>query len=72
MPAIRSDVQPLLVRSSMAAIRRFVYLTPFFGGIIADRWLGQRYSVIVGGVIMAIGEFVLMAPQSVLCRACCC
>ncbi|HEY5238232.1 MAG TPA: peptide MFS transporter [Rhizomicrobium sp.] len=41
----------------------FVYLTPFFGGIIADRWLGQRRSVIVGGIIMAAGEFVLMAPQ---------
>src|SRR5580698_2779798 len=40
----------------------FVYLTPFFGGMIADRWLGQRYSVIVGGVIMAIGEFALMSP----------
>jgi POT family proton-dependent oligopeptide transporter len=41
----------------------FVYLTPFFGGMIADRWLGQRYSVIVGGVIMAAGEFALMVPQ---------
>jgi POT family proton-dependent oligopeptide transporter len=41
----------------------FVYLTPFFGGIIADRWLGQRYSVIVGGVTMAIAEFVLVVPQ---------
>ena len=41
----------------------FVYLTPFFGGIVADRWLGQRYSVIVGGIIMAAGEFVLMLPQ---------
>ena len=41
----------------------FVYLTPFFGGIIADRWIGQRYSVIIGGITMAIGEFVLMAPQ---------
>jgi len=41
----------------------FVYLTPFFGGMIADRWLGQRYSVIVGGVIMAIGEFALMKPE---------
>jgi POT family proton-dependent oligopeptide transporter len=41
----------------------FVYLTPFFGGIIADRWLGQRYSVIVGGIIMAIAEFTLMVPQ---------
>jgi len=40
-----------------------VYLTPFFGGIIADRWLGQRYSVIVGGVTMAIAEFTLMSPH---------
>jgi POT family proton-dependent oligopeptide transporter len=41
----------------------FVYLTPFFGGLIADRWLGQRYSVIVGGVTMAIAEFVLTVPD---------
>src|SRR5215471_5720443 len=41
----------------------FVYLTPFFGGIIADRWLGQRYSVIIGGVTMALAEFVLMSPN---------
>ena len=41
----------------------FVYLTPFFGGMIADRWIGQRYSVIIGGVIMAAGEFVLMVPN---------
>jgi proton-dependent oligopeptide transporter, POT family len=40
-----------------------VYLTPFFGGMIADRWLGQRYSVIVGGVLMTIGEFTLMLPD---------
>ena len=41
----------------------FVYLTPFFGGIIADRWLGQRYTVIIGAVTMAIAEFTLMVPQ---------
>ncbi len=47
-------VQPLssLIYGNYTA---FVYLTPFFGGMIADRWLGQRYSVIVGGVIMAVG-----------------
>ncbi|MFA6028591.1 MAG: peptide MFS transporter [Elusimicrobiota bacterium] len=38
-----------------------VYFTPFFGGVIADRWLGQRKAVIVGGVLMAIGEFMLMS-----------
>jgi POT family proton-dependent oligopeptide transporter len=36
-----------------------VYLTPFFGGLLADRVFGQRYTVIVGGVLMAIGEFLL-------------
>ena len=41
----------------------FVYLTPFFGGIIADRWLGQRYTVIIGAITMAIAEFTLMLPE---------
>ncbi|HEX3809961.1 MAG TPA: peptide MFS transporter [Rhizomicrobium sp.] len=56
------DIQPI---SSMiyGFYTGFVYLTPFFGGIIADRWIGQRYSVIIGGVIMAIAEFVLMVPN---------
>jgi proton-dependent oligopeptide transporter, POT family len=40
-----------------------VYFTPFFGGIIADRWIGQRRSVYVGGILMAIGHF-LMAFES--------
>ena len=38
----------------------FVYMTPFFGGLIADRWLGRRKAVVVGGVLMAIAEFMLM------------
>ena len=40
-----------------------VYFTPFFGGMIADRLLGQRRSVYVGGILMAIGHF-LMAVES--------
>jgi POT family proton-dependent oligopeptide transporter len=40
-----------------------VYFTPFFGGILADRFLGQRRSVYLGGVLMAIGHF-LMAVES--------
>jgi len=39
----------------------FVYFTPFFGGILADRLLGQRKTVYIGGVLMAIGEFLLMS-----------
>ena len=40
-----------------------VYFTPFFGGLLADRVLGQRKTVVVGGVLMAIGHF-LMAVES--------
>jgi len=45
-----------------------VYLTPFFGGILADRALGQRKAVILGAVLMAIGHF-LMAFQSLFFSA---
>lgn len=36
-----------------------VYLTPLFGGVVADRLLGQRKTVVVGGILMAIGHFVM-------------
>lgn len=41
----------------------FVYFTPFFGGLLADKLFGQRKTVVVGGVLMAIGHF-LMAIES--------
>jgi POT family proton-dependent oligopeptide transporter len=37
----------------------FAYLTPMLGGVIADNWLGQGRSVIVGSVLMALGHFAL-------------
>src|SRR6476646_8381729 len=36
-----------------------VYLTPIFGGIIADRWLGRHAMLVAGGVLMAIGHFLM-------------
>ncbi|NLH49336.1 MAG: peptide MFS transporter [Myxococcales bacterium] len=36
-----------------------VYMTPLIGGYLADRYLGQRKSIFIGGLIMAIGEFCL-------------
>jgi proton-dependent oligopeptide transporter, POT family len=41
-----------------------VYATPFLGGILADRWLGQRKTVVVGGVLMALGHFVMAIESS--------
>jgi dipeptide/tripeptide permease len=41
-----------------------VYLTPLLGGILADRVLGQRKTVVVGGILMAIGHFVMASEQA--------
>ncbi len=46
----------------------FVYLTPIAGGMISDRWLGRRYSVVIGGLIMALGHF-MMAWESLFYAA---
>ena len=36
-----------------------VWLTPIVGGLIADRWVGHYRSVLVGGIIIALGHFTL-------------
>jgi POT family proton-dependent oligopeptide transporter len=41
------------------AYTALVYLTPLLGGIVADRLFGQRRTVVVGGVLMAIGHFIM-------------
>lgn len=41
-----------------------VYLTPLLGGIIADRYIGQRKAVVLGGVLMAAGHFVMASESS--------
>jgi POT family proton-dependent oligopeptide transporter len=43
-----------------------VYFTPFLGGILADQVLGQRKTVYVGGVLMAIGHFLMASEQMFL------
>lgn len=43
-----------------------VYLTPIFGGIIADRWLGRRATLILGGLVMALGHFLMAFQGSFL------
>lgn len=44
-----------------------VYLTPFLGGLIADKLLGYRISIIIGGLLMAAGYCLLAVPgESVL------
>jgi proton-dependent oligopeptide transporter, POT family len=39
-----------------------VYLTPLIGGYLADKYIGQRRSIIIGGILMMIGQFALAMP----------
>ena len=41
-----------------------VYLTPLLGGYIADRYWGNRRSIIVGGMLMAFGQFLMFLSAS--------
>jgi POT family proton-dependent oligopeptide transporter len=43
-----------------------VYLTPLIGGYISDRYWGNRKSILVGGIIMALGQFMLFFSASSL------
>ena len=56
------DVQPLSSQI-YGFYTALVYLTPIFGGLLADRVLGQRRTVIVGAVLMAIGHFMMAVEQ---------
>lgn len=57
-------VQALLFDKEMASqvygsYTGLVYLTPLIGGYIADRYWGNRRSIVIGAVTMAIGQFLL-------------
>ncbi|MCE4540063.1 peptide MFS transporter [Pelomonas sp. P7] len=49
----------------------FVYLTPIFGGLVADRWLGRTRTIVIGALLMATGHF-LMAFETALLPALAC
>jgi len=41
-----------------------VYLTPLIGGYMADRFWGNRKSIIIGGILMALGQFSMFLAGS--------
>ncbi len=43
------------------AYTALVFMTPFFGGMLADRLLGARRAVVFGGLLMAAGHLMMMA-----------
>jgi len=62
-------VNSLLIKEADAAIiyggfLALCYLTPLLGGFIADKYLGNRNCILVGGTLMAIGQFLLFLSAS--------
>lgn len=41
-----------------------VYLTPLIGGYVADKYWGNRKSITTGGIMMAIGQFLMFGSAS--------
>ncbi len=41
-----------------------VYLTPLIGGYVSDRYWGNRKSILVGGLLMALGQFLMFLSAS--------
>jgi len=56
------DVQPLSSQI-WGLYTGLVYFTPIFGGLLADRALGQRRTVVIGAVLMAFGHFMMAVEQ---------
>ena len=48
-----------------AAYGALVYATPLLGGFIADRFIGYRKAIMLGGVLMAIGHFFMAFPTDI-------
>lgn len=46
------------------AYTALVYMTPFFGGMLADRLLGARRAVVLGGILMAAGHLLMTLEDS--------
>src|SRR5579863_1858951 len=54
-----SDAHAGLILANYASS---VYLTPLVGGWLADRYLGTRLAVLIGGIVIACGHFSLAVP----------
>jgi dipeptide/tripeptide permease len=68
--AIETVVGPLSPQALASQIyglyAGFVYFTPLLGGLIADRWIGQRNAVVTGALLMCAGHFAMAFEQSFL------
>jgi len=51
-------------KSIYGAYTALVYMTPFFGGLLADKFIGARMSVVFGGILMALGHLLMTVENA--------
>lgn len=60
---LKGDSEASLIYGAYTAL---VYAAPVLGGRMADKFLGYRYAIMLGAVLMAIGEFLMVASTEFL------
>ncbi len=67
LESVTGPLSPLALASLIFGLYSgFVYFTPVFGGLIADRWIGQRNAVIIGALAMSAGHIAMAFDSSFL------
>lgn len=54
---MKGDAEASLIYGAYTAL---IYAAPVLGGRMADKYLGYRYAILLGAVMMAIGEFMIL------------
>jgi POT family proton-dependent oligopeptide transporter len=54
---MKGDAEASLIYGAYTGL---VYAAPILGGRMADRYLGYRFAVLLGAILMAIGEFLIL------------
>ena len=60
---LKGDAEASVIYGAYTAL---VYAAPVLGGRMADSYLGYRYAIMLGAVLMAIGEFLMVAGTDML------
>lgn len=60
---MKGDAEASLIYGAYTGL---IYAAPILGGRMADRYLGYRYAVLLGAVMMAIGEFLILGGNETM------
>ncbi|MDB2404178.1 peptide MFS transporter [Schleiferiaceae bacterium] len=60
---MKGNTEAFLIYGAYTAL---VYAAPILGGRLADKYLGYQYAIMLGAVLMSIGEFLIVASTDLL------